>query len=384
MSDNTMPRTRHTYMDDTYVTTLPPDLLAFPARVPPTSPSMQSSQSNIPDQVIYGIRSPPLTSPVYAHMTPHGIYGTTTIAAATPNGFMTLQHPKSRNLALIAAANSRQQQSPFVPAPVVYSPATTSAVVMKQGYMTIPRKPRVPSWAPSSSATNSTQLSEFQSPTSPNPSETGTATTAELAVEPVYDNLGLRTTAGGSSTLNLHKSLMQQQQQQEQPVRYNMRDRPLPATPSLTSVNSNQAQQQQQQLQQQQQQQAMYQQQQQQQQPPSTNMSSNNTSKIYEPLHELVNQLHQQSTTSDTEPLYGTARHHSAIIPSSSTSNSNTTATTPTTISNSGNSSEPKLTKIPPRPPPKPKKKMSVTASRSGHGSTSQLFDDEGEDGTEV
>lgn len=44
----------------------------------------------------------------------------------------------------------------------------------------------------------------------------------------------------------------------------------------------------------------------------------------------------------------------------------------------------PKIAKVPPRPPPKPKKKMSVTATRSGQGSTSQLFDDEGEDGTEV
>lgn len=395
MSDTTTPRTRHTYVDDTYGTSLPPDLLAFPARVP-TSPSMQSSQSNIPDQIIYGIRSPPLTSPVYAHMTPHGIYGTTTIAAATPNGFMTLQHPKSRNLALIAAANSRQQQSPFVPAPVVYSPAATASVVMKQGYMTIPRKPRVPSWAPSSSNTHSTQLSEFQSPTSPNPSETGTATTAELTVEPVYDNLGLRTTAGGSSTLNLNKSHLQ-----EPPVRYTMRDRPLPATPSLTSVNSNQAQQQQQQQFQQQQQQhqnSMYQQQPQQQQAPvqqqqqhyqqqPTNVP-NNASKIYEPLHELVNQLHQ-TTTSDTEPLYGTARHHSGmtIVPSSTNNNNANSATNSPTNGNNNislTSTEPKLTKIPPRPPPKPKKKMSVTTSRSGHGSTSQLFDDEGEDGTEV
>lgn len=391
MSDAAAPRARHTYIDDAYGTSLPPDLLAFPARVPPTSPSMQSSQSNIPEQVIYGIRSPPLTSPVYTHMTPHGIYGTTAIAAATPNGFMTLQHPKSRNLALIAATISRQQQSPFVPAPVVYSPATTSSVVMKQGYMTIPRKPRVPSWAPSSSNIHSTQLSEFQSPTSPNPSESGTATTAELTTEPVYDNLGLRTTAGGSSTLNLNKS-----QLQEPPVRYTMRDRPLPATPSLTSVNSNPNQSQQQP---QQQQHVMYQQQphqqyqQQQQQQHSANVSTN-ASKIYEPLNELVNQL-QQTATSDTEPLYGTARHHSGLTVVPSSVNSNTTSVNnnsslPSSVTNSpsnsgkSNTTEPKLTKIPPRPPPKPKKKMSVTTTRSGHGSTSQLFDDEGEDGTEV
>nr|XP_036232011.1 uncharacterized protein LOC106625404 [Bactrocera oleae]XP_036232013.1 uncharacterized protein LOC106625404 [Bactrocera oleae]XP_036232014.1 uncharacterized protein LOC106625404 [Bactrocera oleae] len=408
LSDATAPRVRHTYIDDTYGTSLPPDLLAFPARVPPTSPSMQSSHSNIPEQIIYGIRSPPLTSPVYAHMTPHGIYGTTTIAAATPNGFMTLQHPKSRNLALIAAANNRQQlqqqhvhahlppqhgahqqQSPFLPAPVMYSP--TTAVVMKQGYMTIPRKPRVPSWAPSTSTTNATQLSEFQSPTSPNPSETGTATTAELQAEPVYDNLGLRTTAAGNSTLNLHKAHSEASSGATSSTRYTMRDRPLPATPSLTSVASSSASAAMQQPQLQHTQQAQQQQQLQQLQqhtPTKQNKSVASTSaaavtaaKIYEPIQELMHN-HHMTTTSDTEPLYGTARHHNGltIVPSISGSSALNTST-----STNASTSEPtKVTKIPPRPPPKPKKKMSVTATRGGQGSTSQLFDDEGEDGTEV
>ncbi|XP_053949567.1 uncharacterized protein LOC128857815 [Anastrepha ludens] len=407
LSDTTVPRVRHTYIDDTYGTSLPPDLLAFPARVPPTSPSMQSSHSNIPEQIIYGIRSPPLTSPVYAHMTPHGIYGTTTIAAATPNGFMTLQHPKSRNLALIAAANNRQQQqqqhahallpaqhgahqqqSPFLPAPVIYSP--TTAVVMKQGYMTIPRKPRVPSWAPSTSTTNPTQLSEFQSPTSPNPSETGTATTAELQVEPVYDNLGLRTTAAGNSTLNLHKVHPETSNGVSTSARYTMRDRPLPATPNLTSVASSTAakqQQQQQQAQQQQQQQLTSQQN----AVPSTSAAAAaaaaSVAKIYEPIHELVNN-HHLTTTSDTEPLYGTARHHNGltIVPSANNMNGGVGVdATNTSVSINASTGEPtKVAKIPPRPPPKPKKKMSVTATRGGQGSTSQLFDDEGEDGTEV
>ncbi|XP_022219462.2 uncharacterized protein LOC111072118 [Drosophila obscura] len=374
LSDTTAtPRSRHTYVDDAYGNGLPPDLLAFPARVPPTSPSMQSSQSNIPDQVLYGIRSPPLTSPVYAHMTPHGIYGTTTISATTHNGFMTLQHPRSRNLALIATANSSRQQqqmaaalqhqqaaaSPFLPAPVVYSP--TTAVVMKQGYMTIPRKPRVPSWAPSTSGVSShpgTQLSEFQSPTSPNPSETGTATTAELQVEPVYDNLGLRTTAGGNSTLNLHKALGAQGAQQQ----YSMRDRPLPATPSLTSV-----------------------------------ASAANASKIYEPIHELIQQQQHQLQhhyPSETESLYGVKHHGITILPGASISGAGLGHSGPLspsmaksvspTHASVGSSGSPKMAKIPPRPPPKPKKKMSVTTTRSGQGSTSQLFDDEGEDGTEV
>ncbi|XP_043949524.1 uncharacterized protein LOC108024267 [Drosophila biarmipes] len=396
LSDTTTtPRSRHTYVDDAYANSLPPDLLAFPARVPPTSPSMQSSQSNIPDQVIYGIRSPPsLTSPVYTHMTPHGIYGTKTLAAPH-NGFMTLQHPKSRNLALIATANSsrqhqhllqqqqqqqnQQQQhplattSPFLPAPVVYSPAT--GVVMKQGYMTIPRKPRAPSWAPSTSGAaghGTIQLSEFQSPTSPNPSETGTATTAELQAEPVYDNLGLRTTAGGNSTLNLTKitgSASGSGSGSQGGQQYSMRDRPLPATPSLTSVSS-----------------------------------ATNASKIYEPIHELIQQqqqLQQQQqqrlSSLDTEPLYGVRHQGITILPGSSISGAGlghaayispvpAAAASAVSPSHAGSSSgdSPKVAKIPPRPPPKPKKKMSVTTTRSGQGSTSQLFDDEGEDGTEV
>ncbi|XP_064556264.1 uncharacterized protein kek5 [Drosophila montana] len=426
LSDTTItPRSRHTYVDDTYGNSLPPDLLAFPARVPPTSPSMQSSQSNIPDQIIYGIRSPPppLTSPVYAHMTPHGIYGTTTIATANHNGFMTLQHPKTRNLALIATANSRHQQqqqlaaafqqqqqqqqqqlgssssssaSPFLPAPVVYSPA--SAVVMKQGYMTIPRKPRVPSWAPSTSnaaaaAAQLQQLGEFQSPTSPNPSETGTATTVELQAEPVYDNLGLRTTAGGNSTLNLHKAQSAQAALGGQGggnggQQYSMRDRPLPATPSLTSVASTSAS-------------------------TSASASVGNASKIYEPIHELIQQQQamqaaqqqqqqaqqqqqqqqqQHLYNSETEPLYGGRLHGITILPGSSISGAGLGSPSstlggaggsPTPMAMPGGES-PKMAKIPPRPPPKPKKKMSVTATRSGQGSTSQLFDDEGEDGTEV
>ncbi|KAH8295552.1 hypothetical protein KR018_006302, partial [Drosophila ironensis] len=363
----TTPRSRHNYVDDPYGNSLPPDLLAFPARVPPTSPSMQSSQSNIPEQVIYGIRSPPLTSPVYTHMTPHGIYGTTTLSAHGPfNGFMTLQHPKSRNLALIATANSSRQHlhqqlqqhqalataSPFLPAPVVYS--SGSGVVMKQGYMTIPRKPRVPSWAPSTSGTSchvGTQFNDFQSPTSPSPSETGTAITAELQAEPVYDNLGLRTTAGGNSTLNLTKVHAVQGGQQQ----YSMRDRPLPATPSMTSV-----------------------------------ASAGNVSKIYEPIHELIQQ--KPTYVSETEPLYGGRHHGVTILPGSNINGGglgtvaqfSTAPATSSPIHGSNSSDSPKIIKIPPRPPPKPKKKMAVTTCRSGQGSTSQLFDDEGEDGTEV
>lgn len=195
MSDTTQPRSRQAYIDDGYgVNLLPPDLLAFPRF--PQSPSVQSSISNIHDTRIYG-RSP-LTSPVY---------GETTMASS---GFRTLQHPKTaRAMALTTRSNS-----PFIPAPIVYP------TMMKQGYVTIPRKQRTGSWAPSVS-------SDFQtSPTSP---------TLELA-EPVYDNLGLRTTAAGNSILNLNKipsgisktSLTSPGAN----LKYSMKDRPLPATPA--------------------------------------------------------------------------------------------------------------------------------------------------------
>lgn len=156
---------------------------------------MQSSISNIHDARIYG-RSP-LTSPVY---------GETTLPSS---GFRTLQHPKTGRTIALATTRSN---SPFMPAPIIY-PA-----LMKQGYVTIPRKPRAGSWAPA-------MVSELSSPTSPTP-------TLEIA-EPVYDNLGLRTTAGGS-ILNLTK-IPQSSKSLTSPganLKYSMKDRPLPATPA--------------------------------------------------------------------------------------------------------------------------------------------------------
>jgi hypothetical protein len=169
--------------------------LAFPRF--PQSPSIQSSISNIHDARIYG-RSP-LTSPVYGeHM--------------NMSGFRTLQHPKTGRTIALATTRSN---SPFIPAPIMYP-----SPLMKQGYVTIPRKPRTGSWAPA-------VVSELSSsPSSP-------TTTIEF-VEPVYDNLGLRTTAAGSSSLNLNK-IASNGKGLTSPganLKYSMKDRPLPATPS--------------------------------------------------------------------------------------------------------------------------------------------------------
>lgn len=138
-----------------------------------------------------------MTSPVYGETTHQ-------------SGFRTLQHPKTGRTIALATTRSN---SPFIPAPIIY-PA-----LMKQGYVTIPRKPRAGSWAPA-------VVSELSSPTSP-------TTTLEIA-EPVYDNLGLRTTAGGS-ILNLTKLQQQTNKSLTSPganLKYSMKDRPLPATPA--------------------------------------------------------------------------------------------------------------------------------------------------------
>lgn len=134
------------------------------------------------------------------------VYGETTLPSS---GFRTLQHPKTGRT--IALATNRSN-SPFMPAPIIYPP------IMKQGYVTIPRKPRTGSWAPA------VVSHELSSPTSP-------TTTFEIA-EPVYDNLGLRTTAGGSIA-NLNKITGVTSPGAN--LKYSMKDRPLPATPA--SVN---------------------------------------------------------------------------------------------------------------------------------------------------
>ena len=100
--------------------------------------------------------------------------------------------------------------------------------MMKQGYVTIPRKPRTGSWAP---AVVSHELSTPTSPTN----------TFEIA-EPVYDNLGLRTTAGGS-IMNLNKISQTNKGVVTSPganLKYTMKDRPLPATPAATSGDHHQ------------------------------------------------------------------------------------------------------------------------------------------------
>uniref|UniRef100_A0A1Q3EZ76 Putative kek1 n=1 Tax=Culex tarsalis TaxID=7177 RepID=A0A1Q3EZ76_CULTA len=311
LSDTTAPRSRAAYIEEgTYgtATTLPPDLLAFPSTRFPQSPSIQSSMSNIHDGRIYG--KSPLSSPIYQHGPSSGASG------QVPAGFRTLQHPKTGRTIAIAAQRSN---SPFTAAPLIYP-----QVVMKQGYVTIPRKPRTPSWTPSMNSTATT--AELLPPTSP------TSVTSEqlpAATEPVYDNLGLRTTASGNSTLKLNKAAKAAGQGQST---YSMKNRPLPATPGGQTANS------------------------------SANTSSASN---YESIPEVGG---QSATLASLEAIYGR------------------------TTGGGGRS------KVPPRPPPKPKKKpanptsssaaaAAVSSGNSGMASTSStspLFADEGDDGTEV
>lgn len=319
---DTAPRTRATYIEDGGYGTanLPPDLLAFPSTRFPHSPSIQSSMSNIHDGRIYG--KSPLSSPIYQHSP--GILGASA-SGQVPAGFRTLQHPKTGRTIAIATQRSN---SPFTPAPLIYP-----HVVMKQGYVTIPRKPRTPSWSPSINSTATT--AELLPPTSP-------TSTGELpaATEPVYDNLGLRTTASGNSTLKLNKS------KPGSSSTYSMKNRPLPATPGGQTAM------------------------------PATATHNNSSGSNYESIPEVGGQsatttISPSATIAGLESIYGRT----------------------TVGAGTGTTSR---SKVPPRPPPKPKKKPSLTqvvggapgTSSSGGlastSSTSPLFADEGDDGTEV
>lgn len=207
---------------------------------------------------------------------------------------------------------------------------------MKQGYVTIPRKPRIPSWNPSVYST----MSEFP------PATANSMINGEI-IEPVYDNLGLRTTVGGNSVRNLNK--IGQQPQQQSPTKYSMKDRPLPATPSIVANSQEQI-------------------------------------KLYEPIPETpqsTDAATSQFPNDNSESRYGISPNMKPVI----------------------NATGEVATKEPPRPPPKPKKRTptandwinlsedivgannseaTLTMEQNNSSSTSKQFEDEGEDGTEV
>lgn len=235
----------------------PPDLLSFPARGAQISPA-GSSASTVPDHTRlpsqHGPQSP-IHSPLFD----------------TPGIYRTLPYSRS--------------QSPFT------SPMGGPIITPRSGYVTIPRRPRVPSWS--------------AAPGTP------------LIAEPVYDNLGLRTTAEGSSVLSLNKISELPPKPRPQPIAY-----------------------------------------------PSTPMQEE---------QELKNQLKRSTQSLVTGPTSPENRDNWVRIAPEGSSQKPTDIDS-RRLSSASLASVPEGKKVPPRPPPKPKKNVS----------TGPLFEDEGEDGTEV
>jgi hypothetical protein len=301
------------------VRTYPPDLLSFPARASQVSPA-GSTASTAPDSTRlpaqHGPQSP-IHSPVY------------------------VQHP-----GMSGTLPYSRSQSPFSP-----------VVLPRQGYVTIPRRPRVPSWssAPTPTPEQGDLLFKF---------------------EPVYDNLGPRTTVDGSSVLSLNKSPSADHANQQQPS--SIRGRPLPPAPNYHNVA---------------------------------------LPAYYAPIEELEGQQ-SPALTRATPGTRGSMRRSTpniSVTPSASPAPQAAASGKPTSgrprdswagrsapegtnlkryeeepgtvgkrnslvVSPTGSSlpnGHSREVKVPPKPPPKPRKKNTESV-------TGPLFEDEGEDGTEV
>ncbi|XP_014363836.2 uncharacterized protein LOC106715126 [Papilio machaon] len=328
----------------------PPDLLSFPARAAQISPAA-SNASTVPDTSRLQINPvSPIHSPIYG-------------VATNQNLFRTLPYSRS--------------QSPFT------APITPPNIPPRQGYVTIPRRPRVPSW----SSTASTQILP-----------------STEAQEPLYDNLGLRTTADGSSVLSLNKAGLEQQFSP-------MRNRPLPATPTAFPSPH----------------QLYYAPIEEQEPAPSpvppafipnrNSISSQLSTQLstpgpQEPVNQRMSWTAKSTSTPQPEPrkaLFSNSDNRNFESPSHN-SESNTLSrkgkpetgslrknirtdnkedpSSPSKDDTRKNESNVSLNqsgtlgrsgKIPPRPPPKPKKKPTAEVN-----SNEPLFEDEGEDGTEV
>ncbi|XP_036143904.1 uncharacterized protein LOC105837447 [Monomorium pharaonis] len=152
----------------------PPDLLAFSGG---RGASPTSQASTAPDSTRL-----PSQHMITPSATTTSSYGSPPSGQYHPAAFKTLPHSRSVTPYSLGPSSSSASMAPVLP---------------RHGYVTIPRRPRAPSWSSGP-------------PTSPTDN-----------LEPVYDNLGLRTTADGSSMLSLNKS----------PEPSSMRTRPLPGVP---------------------------------------------------------------------------------------------------------------------------------------------------------
>lgn len=251
---------------------LPPDLLSFSARAAQISPA-GSTASTVADHSrlpIHHAPQSPMHSPLYDTV---GLYRTL---------------PYSRS------------QSPFT------TPLGAPVIAPRQGgYVTIPRRPRA-SWS--------------SEPLNP------------LVGDPVYDNLGLRTTASGHSALSLNKL--------GEPATPKVARPAHPSTPSYSSVPCD----------------------------PIAEHDSVPTAAT------LPRNMSAHRTLSPTNDIPRAAWTRNAPETSSLRSIEQPDSRRESTASLLPPTPDGKITKIPPRPPPKPKKRVS----------TGPLFEDEGEDGTEV
>ncbi|CAD6227278.1 GSCOCG00006065001-RA-CDS [Cotesia congregata] len=302
----------------------PPDLLAFSGGRGASPTSQSSTLPDTRSSTHYQHQSHPQQSPSQ-QQSPRGFSPS---SGQYPAAFKTLPHNLNRQMG-------------------VYSPV--HPVMPRHGYVTIPRRPRAPSWS------------------------SGPPSSPVDHLEPVYDNLGARTTADGSSVLSLNKI-----NKSPEPVS-SMRMRPLPSTPTSSSAKPQ----------------------------ASTPTPAPALSPLSPPrstptppgstptsLPQTSARFHsiQRSTpnifNSSGHPLDRSAPEGApewfAKLPDEMEKRGRRESSSPLTISpgqtpttpssSSPNTSSTLGRKIPPRPPPKPKKK-------SNNG---PLYEDEGEDGTEV
>ncbi|XP_050448362.1 leucine-rich repeat-containing protein 24-like isoform X2 [Cataglyphis hispanica] len=266
----TLPRGGASYHHRQY----PPDLLAFSGgrgASPTSQTSTAPDSTHLPNQYVTA------TTTVTTAATTSSSYGSPPPGQYHPAAFKTLPHSRSVTPYGIGPSSSSSSMAPVLP---------------RHGYVTIPRRPRAPSWS------------------------SGPPTSPTDILEPVYDNLGLRTTADGSSMLSLNKS--------PEPASSSMRGRPLPVTPGGSHYGTIQRS------------------------TPNILTGSPLDRAAPEGAAEWPIKLPDESMNSS----------HSLLTQQQQAAASNTLGR-----------------KVPPRPPPKPKKK-------SANGPT--LYEDEGEDGTEV
>lgn len=256
----------------------PPDLLAFSGgrgASPTSQASTAPDSTRLPSQHMI---APALTTTTSAATS----YGSPPSGQYHPAAFKTLPHSRSATPYGLGPSSSSSPMAPMLP---------------RHGYVTIPRRPRAPSWS------------------------SGPPTSPTDVLEPVYDNLGLRTTADGSSMLSLNKS--------PEPAPSSMRGRPLPVTPSGSHYGTIQRS------------------------TPNILTSNSLDRSAPEGAAEWPFKLTDESLDGGHLLLAQQQQQQPTQAAASNTLGR----------------------KVPPRPPPKPKKK-------SANGPT--LYEDEGEDGTEV